>query len=558
LPLAQTIALAEGLQTQTQKRTNMINNSVKNVSIWQDTEQMPRFSSLRQNISVDVCIVGGGIAGITSAYLLMKEGKSVCLLEDMELASGQSGRTTAHFVTALDDRYFEIEKFHGKKAAQLAAQSHATAIERVAKIVEDEKIICDLERIDGYLFADLDKRVGILQKEFEAVHRAGLLDVEILKKSPLDSFDTGPCLRFPQQLQLHPLKYLRGLVKSLVEGGVQIFTHTHVVNISGGSAATVATRDGFTVQCQSIVVATNTPINDLLAIHTKQAPYRTYVLGFLVPKGTVAKGLYWDTLDPYHYIRLQPGIGAQDILIVGGEDHKTGQDENPELRFNKLEAWTRARFPMATELAYHWSGQIMEPIDCLGFLGHNPLDRDNVYIITGDSGNGMTHTTIGAMLITDQIMGRENPWEEIYSPSRFPLRATPEFIKENANVAFQYKDWLSIKFKPDLDTLPFGEGIVFRDGLNLIAAYKDNQGHIEFMSAACTHLKGVVSWNAVENSWDCPCHGSRFDCHGDVIEGPAFKNLKKIDPFDLDESEVLYTDRKQQLPPQENIPFSPI
>jgi glycine/D-amino acid oxidase-like deaminating enzyme/nitrite reductase/ring-hydroxylating ferredoxin subunit len=536
--------------------------TAKNISLWHDTEKMPRFSPLRQNIATDVCVVGGGIAGLTTAYLLIKEGKTVCLLEDFELGSGQSGRTTAHFVTALDDRYFEIEKYHGKKSARVAAESHSAAIDKVAMIVEEEKINCDLERIDGYLFADLDKRVGVLQKELEAVHKAGLFDVEMVNKSPLPSFDTGPCLRFPQQLQLHPIKYMRGLAKAIVERGGQIFTHTHVMKVNGGSSATVVTRDEFTVQCKSVVVATNTPINDLLAMHTKQAPYRTYVIGLLVPKDTIPKGLYWDTLDPYHYIRLQPGLAngspaTHDVLIIGGEDHKTGQDENPELRFNKLEAWARARFPMATDLVYHWSGQIMEPVDSLGYLGHNPLDRNNVYIITGDSGNGMTHTTIGAIIVCDQIMGRKNPWEEVYSPSRISIRATPEFLRENANVAFQYKDWLSFKVKPDLDTLPFGEGIVFRDGLNMIAAYKDEKGQIEFMSAACPHLKGVVSWNAVENSWDCPCHGSRFDCHGTVIEGPAFKDLKKIDPLDLDHSELLYTD-KRPLPPEENLPLSPI
>jgi nitrite reductase/ring-hydroxylating ferredoxin subunit len=243
----------------------------------------------------------------------------------------------------------------------------------------------------------------------------------------------------------------------------------------------------------------------------------------------VPDALYWDTLDPYHYIRVESSPNdIHDLLIVGGEDHKTGQESHPELRFRKLEDWTRARFPMMTEVLYQWSGQVMEPIDGLAFLGRNPMDKYNVYVITGDSGNGMTHCTIGAMMITDQIMNQTNAWSELYDASRISIRAIPEFIKENANVAAQYEDWLSAKPRPDyLDIAP-NEGAVFRDGLGMVAVYKDEVGNLEFMSAACPHLGGVVSWNGVEKSWDCPCHGSRFNCHGQVIEGPAASSLEKV------------------------------
>ena len=501
----------------------------ESVSLWLDSKDRPAFSPLRDNIVTDVCIIGGGIAGLTSAYMLMKEGKSVCILEDFEIGGGQTGKTTAHFSNVLQKRYLELEKFHGDEGARKVAESHTVAIHRVEEIIQKENIDCEMRRLNGYLFAELISDIHMLQDEYKAAHRAGLIGVEYVEQSPLRNF-ANEAIRFPQQLTLHPLKYINGLTDAIVRNGGQIYTHTHVEKVESGSPAIITTRDGHEVRCLSVVVATNTPINNLFAIHTKQAPYRTYVLGFRIPKGSVPDGLYWDTAQPYHYVRLaeDPKDPESDILIVGGEDHKTGQDHHPQIRFSILEEWTKSKFPMAKEIAYRWSGQVMEAIDGIGYLGHNPMDQDNVYIITGDTGNGMTNSTIGAMIITDQIMGRKNPWAEVYKPSRISLRAIAEFVKENSNVAAQYKDWFAAKPQPNIKNLPYEEGVVFRSGMKMIAAYKDETGHLELMSAACPHLGGVVSWNHVEKSWDCPCHGSRFDCHGKVLEGPATKDLEKI------------------------------
>lgn len=524
-----------------------MNDRIKgeSVPLWIETK-MPEFTELRENLTVDVAIVGGGIAGLTTAYLLMKAGFKVCVLEAYGLASGQSARTTAQFVTALDNRYFELENFHGAEVAKLTAESHRAAIDQVEKIVLDEKIDCDLEKLSGFLFARDDSRPHILQRELKAARQAGLLDVEMRSRSPMNFFDTGPCLEFPEQLQLHPVKYLAGLARCIAKGGGHIFTDTHVTHVEGGAAAHIKTQSGNRVNCKSVVVATNSPVNDLFAIHTKQAAYRTYVLGFIIPPGSVPKALFWDTLEPYHYIRLSKSDTTdQEILIVGGEDHKTGQEEYPARSFRKLESWTRARFPMAGKILYEWSGQVMEPVDSLAYLGHNPLDRKNVYVITGDSGNGMTHCTIGAMLICDQIQGQPNPWENIYDPSRVSIRASKVYLRENANVARQYSDWFSRSPRPRFQNMAKEEGIVFRDGVRMIAAYKDQVGNLEFMSAACPHLAGVVSWNEVEKSWDCPCHGSRFDCHGKVIEGPAIRDLKKIPELNREIS-----DEQSRLRPQ--------
>jgi glycine/D-amino acid oxidase-like deaminating enzyme/nitrite reductase/ring-hydroxylating ferredoxin subunit len=499
----------------------------ESVSVWFDQNTMPILGALNEDFKTDVCIIGGGIAGLTTAYLLMKEGKKVCVLESDELLSGQTGKTTAQFVNALDDRFFNIERFHGEEGLKLAINSHSEAIRKVEEIVSREKINCDLKKVSGYLFSLNDENDDVLEKEYEAAHKAGLVDIQRLAFSPFNNFDIGPSLHFPKQMQLNPVKYLSALTGLIIAGGGQIYTHSHVTEVHGGESAYVKTKEKCSVYCNSIVVATNTPINDRFAIHTKQAAYRTYVLGFKILKGSFPDALVWDTLDPYHYIRVEH-MDDCDILIVGGEDHKTGQEEHPERCYNKLESWARKHISSLGEIEYQWSGQVMEPVDGLAYLGRNPMDEDNVFVITGDSGNGMTHCTIGAMLITDQIMGRENPWEKLYSPSRVSLKATKEYIKENWNVATQYLDWLDPKFTNHLKKLTPDDGIVFRKGGKMLAAYKNEDGAVEYMSAVCPHLAGIVSWNKAEKSWDCPCHGSRFNCHGQVIEGPASTGLKTI------------------------------
>lgn len=507
---------------------------------------MPTFPQLAEDLSVDVCVVGGGIAGLTTAYLLAKAGKKVCVLEDQKIGSGQSGQTTAHLTAALDDRYFELERIFGDHLTRLAAESHIAAIKKVEEIIKTENIACEMERLTGYLFKSPKSEADILFRESQAIHKVKSLKAHIAPRAPLESFDTGLCIAFPNQMQLHPMKYMKGLAEVITKLGVKIFEFSHVAEIHDKDKSYVKTRDEKTVYAESIVVATNTPINTRYAIHSKQAAYRTYVIGAPVPKASVAKALYWDTEDPYHYVRVQSYDEHNDLLIVGGEDHKTGQDSQPEVRFNRLIEWTRKRFPITGEVSYRWSGQVMEPVDALGFLGVNPTGNGSTYIITGDSGNGMTHTAIGAMIVTDQIVGVHNPWAELYNPSRISLRSANQFLKENANVALQYSEWLDILPSKDLKNFPLDSGKVINYGLRKIAVYRNEKGQVEFLSAKCPHLNGVVQWNSVEKSWDCPCHGSRFDCHGVVIEGPAINNLTYIDPIGLSVSTRDLEPRKER------------
>jgi glycine/D-amino acid oxidase-like deaminating enzyme/nitrite reductase/ring-hydroxylating ferredoxin subunit len=494
-----------------------------NTSVWTDTTP-PELGVLGGDQTCQVCVIGAGIAGLTTAYLLNKMGRSVIVLEDGTVGGGETRRTTAHLASALDDRYFQLEKIRGKSIAKLAAESHTVAISRIESIIESEGIDCDFERLDGFLFLPPKRSTRLLKRELEAAHRAGLAGVELLDRAPLESFDTGPCLRFPGQGQFHPLKYLSGLVEVLRENGARLYSGAHVTRVEGGKPARVETQRGQVVSADAVVVATNSPITDVVSIHTKQFPYRTYAIGVTVPAGSVHPGLYWDTLDPYHYIRLQ----GDDMLIVGGEDHKTGQEENPESRFRRLARWAGKRFSIEN-VKFRWSGQVIETMDGLAFIGKDPSGLDNVYVVTGDSGMGMTHGTIAGILLSDLIMGRENPWTEVYDPSRKPVRGLAEFIKENANVAAQYADWLKGGDVASAEEIPLGEGAVLRDGASKQAVYKADDGRLHAMTAVCTHLGCIVKWNSAEKSWDCPCHGSRFDAFGKVINGPATKELTPVE-----------------------------
>jgi glycine/D-amino acid oxidase-like deaminating enzyme len=497
----------------------------QHTSVWAATAQLPAFSPLTSDTAADVCIVGAGISGLTTAYLLTQVGKSVVVLDDGAIGSGMTGVTTAHLVNALDDRFFDLERLHGERGARLAAESHTAAVDRIESIVNRERIACDFLRLDGYLFCAPEHDEAYLDRELAAIHRAGLHAVTKVPRAPL-SFDTGPCLRFPNQGQFHPLKYLAGMAQAVERGGGRIYTGTHATKVTGGNDASVETASA-AVRAKHVVVATNSPVNNLVAIHTKQAPYMTYVIGARVPRNAVTKALYWDTGDPYHYVRLHPLDAEHDLLIVGGEDHKSGQADDTQQRHPRLEQWTRERFPSVGEVAYLWAGQVMEPVDGLAFIGRNALDQQNVYTVTGDSGNGMTHGTIAGMLITDLILGRHNAWTQLYDPGRVSLRATGEFAKEAANMAAQYVDLVTGGDVGDVAQIEKDSGAIVRRGVSKVAVYRDQTGALHERSAICPHLGCVVQWNTAEKTWDCPCHGSRFDKFGTVINGPANRDLMK-------------------------------
>ena len=489
-----------------------------NDSVWGATTELPQSRRLNRDLEVDVCVIGGGISGITTAYLLAKAGRKVVLLDDGPLASGMTHVTTAHLSNVIDDRFTNMERWHGAEKTRLAAQSHAAAIDFIQQVSNGLGIDADFERLDGYLFAAPDDSEEMLQREFEAAQRAGV-EVEWAENVPFSSGEARRCLRFPNQARFHPFKYLAGMANAYKKLGGKVFTNSHADSVEGGDEAVVKVN-GHEVKAKSIVVATNSPINDMVAMHTKQAPYMTYVVGARVPRGAVEDALYWDTLHAYHYVRLQPLDDDDDLLIVGGEDHKSGQADDADERHQRLIEWARERFPIG-EIEYTWGGQCMETMDGLAFIGRNPLDKENVYIVTGDSGMGITHGTIAGMLLCDLILNRENPWAELYDPSRKTVAAAGPFLKENLNVAGQYLDWVTPGEVSSVDEIEPGHGAVVRRGMTKIAACRDDSGKLTEVSAVCPHLGCIVHWNNAERSWDCPCHGSRFHADGEVVNGPA-------------------------------------
>jgi len=494
---------------------------------------MPTFSPLKGSIKTEVCVVGGGIAGLSVAYQLALAGREVVVLEAAALGSGMTAATTAHLASALDDRYFTVERRRGAEGARLAAESHARAIDTIEETVNKERIDCNFTRLDGYLFLPPGGDREILEREIAAAERAGV-DVSWAERAPLPGLDTGRCLRFARQGQFHPLRYLAGLARAIVSHGGRIFTETRADAIDGGDAASVV-AGRYKVRCRHVVVATQTPFNDRVSIHLQQAPYMTYAIAARVPAGSVPRALFWDTEDPYHYVRLAdlPGHGAgetdTELLIVGGEDHKTGQADDGLERQEALAAWARERFPSLGEVEHAWGGEVMETMDGLGLLGRNPWDADNVYVATGDSGMGMTHGTLAGLVISDLVLGRDNPWVDLFDPGRVPPRAAAEYAKESANAVAQYADWLTGGDVGSPEEIGKDSGAVLRHGLGKVAVYRDPEGRLAARSAVCPHLGCIVAWNPAEKTWDCPCHGSRFDCQGKVINGPANRDLEPVD-----------------------------
>src|SRR5438128_8265535 len=510
-----------------------------NPSFWERTAQKFYTKPLTENLTADICVIGAGIAGVTAAYLLACEGRDVVLVDDGPVGGGMTGRTTAHLVNALDDRYYELEKMLGQEFSRLSAESHTAAIDRIEKIVADENLDCDFARVDGYLFLPPGGSVTNLKHELDAALRAGLLEVQRVDRIPI-GFTTDGVLRFPRQAQFHPLKYLNGVARVTIDRGVRIFTATLVVKVEDGDQVRIETSTGHSIKAEAAIVATNCPINDRLVIHSKQAPYATYVLTLRVRR-ELEHVLLWDTAEtaeeekqvlgpiPYHYVRFAHD-NEGDVLIVGAEDHKTGQASDFEARLAKLERWTRDHFSFLGEITDHWSGQVMEPVDGMAYIGRNPGDK-NVFVVTGDSGNGMTHGTIAGILITDLICGRENPWAKLYDPSRKTLspKVVADYVAENANVVAQLRDYVTPGDEPDAEKIQSGGGAILREGAKQIAAYRDEQGTFHRFTAVCPHLKCIVRWDGYEKTWDCPCHGSRFDALGRVLNGPAISDLEEVE-----------------------------
>ncbi len=498
-------------------------------SYWMTTAKLERPVPLAAGGSFDVAVIGAGIAGLSAAYEFAKAGLSVVVLDRGAFGGGMTSRTTAHLTASLDDWYHELIAVRGEEAAAHWQRGQAAAIDRIEGIVEEEAIDCSFRRIDEYVALAEGDDPALIDRELEACHRIGFTTVEKVDRAPMPSAPLGPALRFPGQARFHPLHYLGGLVAALRREGARLHGDTPVTSVEEKDGRVrIETAAGVTLDAGWAVVATNSPVNDLVAIHGKQAPYRTYAMAFRVERGAVPDVLLSDSREDYHYVRLQED-GEGMVLIVGGGDHRPGAVHDHAGRFEEVEAWTRRHYPVAGEVVARWSGQVMEPSDDLPFSGRNPGNR-NVFVHTGDSGQGITNGVMGAMLIADLVAGRENPLRPVCDPGRVPLRALRDLVSENMAVVKNLAGRLTHGERKSVEEVAPGEGALIRAGGELLAVYKDAAGTAHVHSGICTHAGCHVHWNELERCWDCPCHGSQFGVDGAVLNGPAISPLARREP----------------------------
>jgi len=481
----------------------------------------------------DCLIIGGGITGLTAALILQQGGQQVIIAEAHQIGFGTTGGTSAHINTFADTTYQEAESAFGTTGAQLFADAINEGFTLIKTHINTLKIDCDYQAQPGYLYAENDDEVKQLDEIYKGAVKVGVL-VKYTDEVPTP-VPFQKALIWDGQAQFHPLKYLQGLQKAFVEAGGLILEQTLVKGVESAEAIHTAQSTAGNIRAKAVVYATHMPPNINL-FNLKCAPYRSYVMAFKLKSGNYPEALIYDSQEPYHYVRSHI-INGQQLLIAGGLDHKTGHDD-PEKAFAELEKYIRKYYKVSS-VKYQWSSQYYIPVDGLPYIGQMPLTAKGIYCATGFNGNGMMLGTVSAKILADLILGIETKYEKVFSPSRIkPIDGFTDFVKENADVAYHF---ISDRFKghatDSIKRLSPGTGkILVVDG-NKIAAYKDMEGEIHALNPTCTHAACIVNWNSEEKTWDCPCHGARFDIDGKVLTGPATKDLQKINVDDYGSSD---------------------
>ncbi|HEX8710181.1 MAG TPA: FAD-dependent oxidoreductase [Pyrinomonadaceae bacterium] len=498
----------------------------KPVSLWLATTPRTGFPALADNVSVDVAILGGGIAGITAAVLLKKSGMSVAVIEAKRIAESVTGNTTAKLTSQHGLIYDQLISDFGTDGAQAYADAQEAAIARVAALVDEYRIDCDFRRTSAYVYTEAEDEVQRITDEVEAATRLGL-PAAYVETTPLP-FDVKAAVEFTNQARFHPRKYLLALVETLPGGGSHVFEETRALDIEEGEPCTVKTDRG-TLKARHVILATHFPFYDHALYFTRMHPKRSYVLGCRL-NGAPPEGMYITPGDVTRSFRSNPADDGGEIWMVGGENHKTGQGGDTSERYRRLEVYARERFDVAS-IEYRWSTQDYTTVDRVPYIGKSTPASKYIYVATGFGGWGMTNSTVSAMILSDLIAGRENPWSELFSPNRFkPVASAKDFVVENVDVAKHFfGDRMGTPEAENAFDLVTGEGRVVEIEGERVALYKDEQGQVHSVSPVCTHLKCIVGWNNAEKSWDCPCHGSRFNYDGTVIQGPANEDLARVE-----------------------------
>jgi glycine/D-amino acid oxidase-like deaminating enzyme/nitrite reductase/ring-hydroxylating ferredoxin subunit len=500
-----------------------------NKSLWQEVPDYISKEHQHPDVTYDVVIVGGGMTGVVTALLLQKAGKKCLLAEAHSLGFGTTGGTTAHLNTLLDTPYTTITSNFGSEASQTVARAASEAIDLIEKHVNLYNIQCHFTRTEAYLFSQEKKESEELENIYQASLQAGL-SLKYVRNIPITShFEKA--LQIEGQGMFHPTKYLLALAKEFERLGGNIQTNCKVENVKEIEDGILVETSTAVFKANKIIYATHIPPGINL-LHLRCAPWRSYAIAVKLSHGVYPKGLTYDMKDPYHYYRTQY-VDGKPYLIIGGNDHKTGEDVNTELVFRHLQAFAKSIFDIQ-EVTHQWSSQYFESSDGLPYIGHLPGHSDLYYVATGFGGNGMIYSHVAAMEITNMILSNESLYAEVFSPSRVkPIAGFKNFIEHNADVVKNFINKLIPADTLELVELAPGEGKIVDFEGNKIALSKDTDGRLHAVSSVCTHMKGTVAWNSTEKSWDCSCHGARYDVEGKVLTGPANQNLETVVLSDL-------------------------
>jgi glycine/D-amino acid oxidase-like deaminating enzyme/nitrite reductase/ring-hydroxylating ferredoxin subunit len=496
-------------------------------SYWIASTAETDFPPLEDDLSVDVAVLGAGIAGITAATLLKQAGKTVALVESKRVLHGVTGYTTAKLTAGHNVVYGYLERRFGAEGARLYAAANQAAIDHVARVAGEERIDCDLERTTNYVYSESDEDVEQLRAEADACRRAGL-PAAFVRETELP-FPVAGAVALENQAQFHPRKYLLALVRALPGDGSHVFELTRALGVDEATTCRVRTDRG-ELRARDVLVTTHLPVLDRGLFFVKTHPKRSYVVAAAVEAAQAPRGMYISTESPTHSVRSCPYDGRR-LLLLGGEGHKTGQEPRTDERYARLADWARARFGVES-FEYRWATQDNYSVDRVPYVGAVRRRSRHVRVATGFGAWGMSNGTAAGLILRDLVLGRPNPWAELFDAKRVkPIASAKDFALENANVA---RRWLAdraaaARAPDDLVDLEPGEGRVVRRGGELVAARRSDDGELRAVSAVCTHLGCIVGWNPAEQTWDCPCHGSRFSAEGTVIQGPAVADLKARD-----------------------------
>ena len=488
---------------------------------------LPPFEKLTKDLTVDIAIVGGGITGITAGYLLRKEGLKVAILEAGTILNGTTGHTTAKITAQHGLIYDELIQHFGEEKAKLYYQSADRALQFIKKTIQEKSIDCDFSEEDAFIYSITDEYANKIQKEADAYQTLGI-NGSLQTSIPFD-IPIKNALMMKGQAQFHPLKYLKQLVLDFIEAGGLIFEQTTATDVEDGDDPKIITREGHRVSCKYVISGSHFPFFDGMGLYfTRMYAERSYIIG-IKSKKPYPGGMYISADDPTRSLRYTP-VNGEPLVLIGGENHKTGQGPDTMLHYLALEAFAEKTLGIE-EYSYRWSAQDLITLDKVPYIGPVTADKPNILVATGYRKWGMTNGTTAAMLLTDIILEKENPYRDLFSPSRFK-KADPDikkFISINANVAGHLLKG-KLEFVPkDPSDLQIDEGSVVMVNGKRAGAYKDPEGKLHIVDTTCTHLGCECEWNHGERTWDCPCHGSRYSYDGEVLNGPTEKPLRKIE-----------------------------